>query len=98
MPVIGGAELSLCYLSVRDEVYEKLMKLQEERRHLKVIFIYLLSLRGGGFGAQETSPPPFDAVLLCVMTKTWREGCYYRSQLCKIKTKIINNVFVLFLY
>lgn len=27
-PVIDVAELSLCYLSVREEVYEKLMKLQ----------------------------------------------------------------------
>lgn len=72
----GQAELSLCYLSVRD--YEKLMKWQEGERHLKVIFIYLLSLWGSldsgkGRGAAEMSPTTFRCcATLSVTMWTWR--------------------------
>lgn len=67
----SGAELSLCYLGVRDEVHANTVRKKSQGD----FYLFIVSLRG--FGGQETSPPPSDA-------QCGERGCYHEATCVKL--------------
>lgn len=92
-PVTDGDKLSLCYLSVRDEVPENKWRCSKKEHILRwFLFIYCLS-EGGIWGAGDESDTFWCCAPLSVTT-TWREALVLVGVDCvkvKLKTKIINN-------